>query len=89
MGGRFVWSSTSDVIGRKPTYGIYLGVGALPYLTLVLFGHVVHRAVRGHHGPDPQLLRRRVRDGPGVPQGHVAQTAAGRSGADLTLERQA
>ena len=27
MAGRFVWSSTSDVIGRKPMYMIYLGVG--------------------------------------------------------------
>ena len=27
MAGRFVWSSTSDVIGRKPIYMVYLGVG--------------------------------------------------------------
>ena len=27
MGGRFVWSTTSDYIGRKPMYMIYLGVG--------------------------------------------------------------
>jgi MFS family permease len=31
MAGRFVWSSTSDVIGRKPIYMGYLGVGALLY----------------------------------------------------------
>lgn len=38
MAGRFVWSSTSDVIGRKPIYMIYLGVGALAYVTLALWG---------------------------------------------------
>jgi MFS family permease len=38
MAGRFVWSSTSDVIGRKPIYAIYLGVGALLYLLLALQG---------------------------------------------------
>ena len=27
MAGRFGWSSTSDYIGRKPMYMIYLGVG--------------------------------------------------------------
>ena len=30
MAGRFVWSSLSDVIGRKPTYMMYLGVGLRP-----------------------------------------------------------
>jgi MFS family permease len=38
MLGRFVWSSTSDAIGRKNMYRIYLGVGALLYLVLVLAG---------------------------------------------------
>jgi MFS family permease len=38
MSGRFLWSSTSDVIGRKPTYLVYLGVGAVLYLVLVLAG---------------------------------------------------
>ena len=32
MAGRFVWSSTSDVIGRKPIYMVYLGVGMVAYL---------------------------------------------------------
>jgi len=36
MLGRFIWSSTSDVLGRKNMYRIYLGVGALLYLTLTL-----------------------------------------------------
>jgi MFS family permease len=38
MGGRFVWSSTSDVVGRKPIYMMYLGVGMAAYVTLALLG---------------------------------------------------
>ena len=38
MGGRILWSSTSDVIGRKPTYMLYLGVGAALYFVLASFG---------------------------------------------------
>jgi len=38
MAGRFVWSSTSDLIGRKNMYRIYLGVGALLYLVIALAG---------------------------------------------------
>ena len=38
MLGRFVWSSLSDRIGRKPTYVMYLGVGLVLYLLLALFG---------------------------------------------------
>jgi MFS family permease len=38
MSGRFGWSSTSDVIGRKPTYMMYLGVGAICYFLLATVG---------------------------------------------------
>jgi MFS family permease len=38
MAGRFVWSSTSDVVGRKPIYMLYLGVGMAMYLLLALVG---------------------------------------------------
>ncbi len=38
MAGRFVWSSTSDVIGRKPTYVLYLGGGALLFLLFATAG---------------------------------------------------
>ncbi|MBM3983024.1 MAG: OFA family MFS transporter [Planctomycetes bacterium] len=31
MAGRFVWSSCSDVIGRKPTYAIFFALGAALY----------------------------------------------------------
>jgi len=36
MLGRFIWSSTSDLIGRKNIYRVYLGVGALLYLVIAL-----------------------------------------------------
>ncbi|MGZ4541406.1 MAG: OFA family MFS transporter [Blastococcus sp.] len=38
MGGRFVWSTTSDFLGRKPMYMIYLGVGMLLYVALAIVG---------------------------------------------------
>ena len=38
MAGRFGWSTFSDRLGRKPTYVMYLGVGALLYGALALFG---------------------------------------------------
>ena len=37
MLGRFVWSSASDVVGRKNIYRLYLGVGALLYLYIAFF----------------------------------------------------
>ncbi|KQU03772.1 MFS transporter [Rhodococcus sp. Leaf7] len=37
MLGRFVWSSVSDLVGRKNIYRLYLGVGALLYLYISLF----------------------------------------------------
>ena len=38
MAGRFVWSSTSDVIGRKPIYMLFLGGGMVLYILLALTG---------------------------------------------------
>jgi MFS family permease len=38
MAGRFVWSSTSDVVGRKPIYMLYLGAGMVAYASLALLG---------------------------------------------------
>ncbi|WP_372344790.1 OFA family MFS transporter [Streptomyces sp. KL116D] len=38
MAGRIGWSSTSDLIGRKNVYRLYLGVGALMYLLISLYG---------------------------------------------------
>lgn len=34
MGGRFFWASTSDYIGRKNTYFIFFGLGALLYASI-------------------------------------------------------
>jgi MFS family permease len=39
MAGRFVWSSTSDLIGRKRIYMVYLGVGMVLYALLAAVGH--------------------------------------------------
>jgi len=39
MAGRFGWSSTSDLIGRKPMYMVYLGVGIILYALLATVGH--------------------------------------------------
>jgi MFS family permease len=36
--GRILWSTTSDFLGRKNMYRIYLGVGALLYLAVTLLG---------------------------------------------------
>ncbi|MGZ4645565.1 MAG: OFA family MFS transporter, partial [Blastococcus sp.] len=38
MGGRCVWSTTSDYIGRKPIYMVYLGVGIVLYVVLATLG---------------------------------------------------
>ena len=38
MAGRFVWSSASDYLGRKNTYWMYLGVGALLFFLVTTVG---------------------------------------------------
>jgi MFS family permease len=38
MGGRFGWSTTSDYIGRKPIYMVYLGGGIVLYIILATLG---------------------------------------------------
>lgn len=38
MAGRFAWSSTSDLIGRKPIYMLYLGAGLAAYVLLATVG---------------------------------------------------
>ncbi|MFE2674584.1 L-lactate MFS transporter [Streptomyces hygroscopicus] len=38
MAGRLLWSSASDLIGRKNMYRVYLGVGALMYLAIAQLG---------------------------------------------------
>ena len=50
MAGRFVWSSLSDVIGRKPTYMMYLGVGLVLYVAARDRRLAVHRDLRDPRG---------------------------------------
>lgn len=40
MGGRFIWSSASDVIGRKNIYMVYLGVCLIFYFVVASAGHI-------------------------------------------------
>jgi MFS family permease len=40
MGGRFLWSSLSDRIGRKQTYAVFFGLGTLLYAAVPLAGRV-------------------------------------------------
>ncbi|HEX3358966.1 MAG TPA: OFA family MFS transporter [Tepidisphaeraceae bacterium] len=39
MAGRFFWSSTSDYIGRKPTYMIFFLLGTALYIGVTFTGH--------------------------------------------------
>ena len=71
MAGRFIWSSTSDFIGRKPTYMIYLGVGAVLFFFLATAGNTSVRRLRPAGLRRDLVLRRRLRDRAGLPQGHV------------------
>ena len=77
MSGRFIWSSTSDVIGRKPIYMGYLGIGAVLLLRAGLVRDRGHRDLRRDHGRDHLLLRRRLRDRAGLPEGPLRR-AGGR-----------
>jgi MFS family permease len=38
MAGRFLWSTTSDYIGRKPTYMIFFALGAVLYVGVTFTG---------------------------------------------------
>lgn len=40
MGGRFFWSSLSDQLGRKVTYGVFFSLGPLLYLALPHTGRI-------------------------------------------------
>ncbi len=40
MAGRFGWSSASDRIGRKRTYGIFFSIGAVLYFLIPVAGHL-------------------------------------------------
>jgi MFS family permease len=40
MGGRFVWASVSDYIGRRNTYFVFFGLGILLYSAVPTLGHL-------------------------------------------------
>ena len=40
MGGRFVWASVSDYIGRRNTYLVFFGLGILLYSAVPSLGHL-------------------------------------------------
>ena len=40
MAGRFAWSSTSDALGRKPTYAIFFALGTVLYALTPTTGHL-------------------------------------------------
>jgi MFS family permease len=42
MGGRFFWASTSDLIGRRPTYAVFFLLGILLYSTVPSVGYGGH-----------------------------------------------
>jgi MFS family permease len=67
MAGRFVWSSTSDFIGRKPIYMVYLGVGLVMYVLLATVGSSATWLFVVLAVIILSFLRRRVRHDPGLP----------------------
>ena len=40
MAGRIAWASSSDSLGRKPTYFIFFALGAVLYALVPTFGHI-------------------------------------------------
>jgi MFS family permease len=45
IGGRFVWASFSDKIGRKMTYFCFFGLGILLYASAPTFAHIGSKAL--------------------------------------------
>jgi len=45
MGGRLMWSSLSDQIGRKATFGIFFSVGPLLYALVPFAGHLSNQVI--------------------------------------------
>jgi MFS family permease len=45
MGGRFVWATTSDYIGRRNTYMVFFLLGILLYAAVPTFGNIGSRAL--------------------------------------------
>ena len=79
MGGRFFWSSISDLTGRKAIYGVYFLLGAALY-GMIPFTQQQHSValVRPGHGGHHLDVRRRLRDDPRVSPRPVRHDAPGR-----------
>ncbi len=72
MGGRFIWASMSDFIGRKTTYFVFFVVGVLLYLALPFTGNYASEfgpALCADCGRTDQHVWRRIRDHSGLSQG--------------------
>ena len=77
--GRIAWASFSDVIGRKATYVVFFLLGIALYARAPSAGSAGLRgAVRRDLLRDPDHVRRRIRDDPGVPRRPVRHAACGR-----------
>jgi MFS family permease len=98
MAGRFVWSSTSDAVGRKPMYAVYLGGGIVLYTLLatigknatpvfVLLAGLILSFYGGGFATVPAYLR--VRDLPGGrhPRPPADRLVAGRVAGPLIVNR--
>ena len=77
MGGRFVWSSTSDLTGRKRSTGL-LRVGGRPVRPRRRWRKRQRALFVLLAGDDHLDVRRRLRDDPGLPPRPVRHDAAGR-----------
>ena len=72
MGGRFVWASTSDYIGRRNTYFVFMVLGFILYCTVPYTGSIgsvvaVRLLLPRHH----QHVWRRLCHRAGLSAGHV------------------
>ena len=78
MGGRFVWSTTSDYIGRKPIYMVYLGGGIVLTSCLATLGSTATWIFVLTAALIISLLRRRLRHRPGLPARPLRHLPGGR-----------
>ncbi len=78
MGGRFVWASTSDYIGRRNTYMVFFALGIVLYALVPTTGHMGSITLFVAGFAIVLSMYARVRDHPGLSAGHVRHDACGR-----------
>ena len=79
MGGRFFWSSMSDLTGRKAIYCVYFLLGAVLYSLVPAHPEAAQRdALRPRHRRHHLDVRRRLRDDPRLSPRPVRHHAPGR-----------